>query len=72
MVRKKKQNAGRDLSGSFSIEGKIQREQSECEPGELKLAAYVFDKAGSLLGQSDIDSQRKIQRRGSPFTPCRR
>ncbi len=59
MVSKKKQNVGRDLRGSFSIEGKIQREQSECELGELKLAAYVFDKAGSLLGQSEIDINGK-------------
>ena len=59
MVSKKKRNTDRDRSVSFSIEGKIQREQSECEPGELKLAAYVFDKAGSLLGQSDIDASGK-------------
>jgi len=47
--------AGR--GGDFRIEGQIQREQPECQPGEVKLAAYVFDKAGMLLGSDELDSK---------------
>ncbi len=59
MVSKKKPGAGRDKITSFKIQGVIQRERSECETGELELAAYVFDKGGSLLGQSNIDGSGK-------------
>lgn len=45
----------------FSIEGNIQREQSECESAELALAAYVFDKSGMEIGQSAIDASGKYQ-----------
>lgn len=41
----------------FFIEGQIQREQPECQPGELKLAAYVFDKVGNFLGSDELDSK---------------
>lgn len=40
----------------FLIEGQIQREQAEHQPGELKLAVYAFDKAGTLLGSATLDS----------------
>jgi hypothetical protein len=43
-------------AGSFRIEGQIQREQPERQPGELKLAAYVFDKAGVQLGSAGLDN----------------
>ena len=42
---------------SFHIEGQIQREQPECQTGDLKLAAYVFDKAGTLLGSAELDKK---------------
>lgn len=42
---------------SFRIEGQIHREQPESQPGELKLAAYVFDKAGTLLGTAPLDAK---------------
>jgi hypothetical protein len=45
----------------FLIEGQIQREQSECEPGELKLAAYAFDQAGNLLGKADLDDNQQYR-----------
>ncbi len=57
MDSEKKQPSVSRQENSFLIEGKIQREQPECQPGELKLAAYVFDKAGSLLGSADIDEK---------------
>jgi hypothetical protein len=41
----------------FRIEGQIQREQPEKQPGELKLAAYVFDKSGTLLGSGAVDDK---------------
>ncbi|HNS56806.1 MAG TPA: hypothetical protein PKO34_07115, partial [Smithellaceae bacterium] len=57
MDSEKKQPGGSRQENGFLIEGKISREQPECQPGELKLAAYVFDKAGSLLGSADIDEK---------------
>ncbi|NTW78133.1 MAG: hypothetical protein HGB33_10270, partial [Syntrophaceae bacterium] len=58
MDSEKNQPSGsRKENSSFLIEGKISREQPECQPGELKLAAYVFDKAGSLLGSADIEEK---------------
>ena len=45
----------------FLIEGQVQREQSECEPGVLKLAAYVFDQAGSLLGSAALDDNQSYR-----------
>lgn len=41
----------------FFIQGQVQREQAECQPGELQLAAYVFDGAGLQIGGAEIDSQ---------------
>lgn len=52
-----KKRAGDDKRTSFKIEGVIQREQSECESGELELMAYVFDKSGKDLGSSNIDKK---------------
>lgn len=57
MATKKKQRAGSMKTGNFRIEGQIQREQPECQPGELKLMAYVFDKAGALLGSAVLDNK---------------
>lgn len=42
---------------SARVEGRILREQPECQPGELKLAAHVFDKAGALLGSAELDEK---------------
>ena len=53
----KEQSRGVGKYGDFRIEGRIQREQAECESGELKLAVYVFDKAGTLLGKADVDDK---------------
>ena len=43
----------------FLVEGQVKREQSECEQGELKLAAYVFDPAGGLLGSAELDDKHR-------------
>lgn len=42
---------------NFLIEGQIQRQQPELQSGELKLMAYVFDKAGSLLDSAELDDK---------------
>ena len=57
MPSRTNQPAGSEKARSFLIEGQIQREHSELQTGELKLAAYVFDKAGSLLGSADLDNK---------------
>jgi hypothetical protein len=40
---------------TFRIEGRIHREQTEVQPGELKLMAYVFDRVGTFLGSAALD-----------------
>jgi hypothetical protein len=57
MATQTKKIAGAGKSSEFLIEGKILREQPELQPGELKLMAYVFDKAGSLLGSAELDNK---------------
>ena len=57
MPTDKDQPNGPGKAGSFRVEGHIQREQPECQPGELKLTAYVFDKAGALLGSAELDEK---------------
>jgi hypothetical protein len=42
---------------SFRIEGQIRREQPEVQLGEMKLMAYVFDRAGALLGSAALDEK---------------
>jgi hypothetical protein len=60
MATKKQQPAGDDAPRDrFRIKGQIRREQTECQPGELKLAAYVFDRAGTLLGTAELDDEGK-------------
>jgi hypothetical protein len=59
MISKINQPTDSRKASSFRIEGQIQREQPECQPGELKLAAYVFDKAGALVGSADLDKNGK-------------
>lgn len=41
----------------FHIEGQIQRENVECQAGDLALAVYVFDQAGIFLGKANIDGK---------------
>lgn len=55
MATKKIQPKVVEKKTSFHIEGQIQREQPQCQAGELKLMAYVFDRAGVLLGSSALD-----------------
>lgn len=57
MATEKKRSAGSEMAHKFLIEGQIQREQPELQPGELKLMAYVFDKAGALLGSAELDKK---------------
>ena len=57
MPTKINQSAASGKVPSFRIVGQIQREQPERQPGELKLTAYVFDKAGALLGSADVDNK---------------
>lgn len=54
---KKEQPVDDGKYGDFRIEGRVQREQAEYESGEMKLAAYVFDKAGTLLGNVELDKE---------------
>lgn len=57
MAREKKRSADSGKTNRFRIEGKVQREQPDCQPGELKLAAYVFNSAGTLLGSAALDEK---------------
>jgi hypothetical protein len=57
MVTEKNQPTNPVKVSIYNVGGQIQREQSECQPGELKLAAYVFDKAGVLIGSADLDNK---------------
>lgn len=57
MKTQTKQPAEPGKAGNFLIEGQIQREQPQIQPGELKLMVYVFDKAGAPLGSADVDSK---------------
>jgi hypothetical protein len=57
MAIEKKATTDAVKASRFRIEGKIQREQPECQPGELKLTAYVFDKVGALLGSAELDAK---------------
>ncbi|MBN1874691.1 MAG: hypothetical protein JXA33_10710 [Anaerolineae bacterium] len=49
--------SSRKKTRSFRIQGQIRREQPEAQPGELKLMAYVFDKAGVPLGSANLDDK---------------
>lgn len=57
MPTKRKQPSSSKKGRGFRIEGRIQREQPESQPGELGLTAYVFDRAGTLLGSAELDSK---------------
>ena len=57
MVARRSQSTGPVRAGNFRIEGQIQRDQADKQAGELKLSAYVFDKAGKLLGSAELDSK---------------
>jgi hypothetical protein len=57
MATEKKQPAGAEKGRTFLMEGQIHREQSELQPGELSLMAYVFDKVGELLGNEKLDKK---------------
>lgn len=57
MAAEENKTAGSGRASSFRLEGQIRREQIERQPGELKLAAFVFDKAGALLGSANLDNE---------------
>jgi hypothetical protein len=57
MEKKKTESGVPEEKNIFFIEGQIQREQPECQQGELKLAAYAFDKVGTFLGSAELDSK---------------
>ncbi len=57
MAPKTNPTAGTDKARNFLIEGQIQREHTEVQAGDLKLMAYVFDKAGRLLGSAATDAK---------------
>jgi len=46
-----------DQARGLYVEGQIQREKPKCGPKDLKLAAYVFDKVGGLLGSAELDQK---------------
>lgn len=53
----KDKNPASGKNGRFRITGQIQREQTECQPGELQLAAYVLDSVGTPLGSAALDQK---------------
>ncbi len=57
MANEKAGSTVTDNAPIFVATGLIQREQSECRQGEMKLQVYVFDKAGVVLGTGDVDAQ---------------
>src|SRR3972149_3237127 len=57
MAPKTNRTAGTDKARNFLIQGQIQREHAEIQAGDLKLTAYVFDKAGRLLGSAELDNK---------------
>ena len=57
MPSKINQTAGSVKGRIFTIAGQIQREQADLQAGEFRLMAYVFDKAGSLLGSEALDEK---------------
>jgi len=59
MATMKIQSAEARKGAGFRIEGVIKRQQPECQPGDLLLGAYVFDRAGALLGEAEIDKNGK-------------
>jgi hypothetical protein len=42
---------------SFRIQGQVKREQPDVQSADLKLAVYVFDILGMLLGSSGLDAK---------------
>ncbi len=59
MLDKKHRSTDSEKNCNFQVDGQIKREQPDCQPGELRLSAYLFDKAGMLLGRTDIDNNGK-------------
>lgn len=57
MATEKKQPDSAGKQNTFFIQGQVQREQAECQPGELQLAAYVFDGAGRQIGRAEVDGK---------------
>ncbi len=47
--------------GTFTIEGRIQREQADCQQGDMQLAVYAYDKAGTSLGKTEVDAEGNYQ-----------
>lgn len=47
--------ARKGSEGDFRIEGQVRLEELERPPAEMELTAYVFDRAGQLLGRSEVD-----------------
>lgn len=57
MANDKKSSSANRKTGNFQIEGRVQREQADCESGELKISVYAFDKAGTSLGRAAVDDK---------------
>ena len=57
MAPKTNPTAGTDKARNFLIEGQIQRDHPDAQAGEMQLMAYVFDKAGRLLGSAALDDK---------------
>src|SRR5262249_47337669 len=70
MATASNQSGGSGRASSFRIEGQIQREQPESQPGELKLAGDVFDKSGALLGRADLDNKGNYKIAGRLAQPA--
>lgn len=61
MATDKKSAANTRGKGTFTIDGRIQREQADCQPGTMPLAVYAYDRAGTSLGKADIDAEGNYQ-----------
>ena len=62
MASKTNPTAGTDKARNFLIQGQIQRDHPEVQAGDLPLMAYVFDKAGTAVGQRSGRRKRELQR----------
>lgn len=57
MAREKHSSSAAGKNSRFHLTGRIQREQPECQPGDIQLAAYVVDRVGNPLGTALLDQK---------------
>ena len=57
MAEHENQTHSPQRESAFSIEGRVRREQAECQAGELELMAYAFDHTGRAIGNAKVDGE---------------